>query len=352
MILQLGENQSLKKADEWRRLLAVIPVVLWWAWHDENDEIPLGEPPIPHNAKYNPAHSRNYRSLYSALLKLCAGVRILASRMISMAQARIGQDFLQQYCSALKLLGIHTTINHHLSMHYLKFIKLFGPVYGWWLFAFERFNGMLEKVKHNGHDGGRMELTLMRHWVMTHLIYEYLLALPPDAHEMEKKYIDKIIRNEGRANRGSMMTELATYRAEASLDNVSLPRRLGKFFNVANLLPDGRAYSLLLRYLQVLWPDLNIIDESSVGAGTTFYRSKSCRLLSYVRKDGIRYGSTSNRRTKADSLAFILDSTGKPVPVETIALFSIQLGDHPTHICALVHRMYRDNHIPSFPWDL
>ena len=54
---------------------------------------------------------------------------------------------------------------------------------------------------------------------MTHLIYEYLLALPADAHEMEKKYINRIIHNEGHANRGGMMTDLAIYHAEASDGN-------------------------------------------------------------------------------------------------------------------------------------
>jgi len=75
-------------------------------------------------------------------------------------------------------------------------IKLYGPVYGWWLFAFERFNGMLEKVNHNGHDGGRMELTLMRNWVQTHLIYKFLLEMPPDASPHECKLIDKLIKTE------------------------------------------------------------------------------------------------------------------------------------------------------------
>ena len=145
-----------------------------------------------------------------------------------MSQAHTGQDFISQYCKALKALRIHTTINHHLSTHYHKFIKLFGPIYGWWLFAFERFNGMLEKVKLNGHSGGRMELTLMRYWVMTHLLYEYLLVLPDDEeHQEERMYIDHIIQQEGRDSRGGMMTELAMYRAEASIgNNVTLPRRI------------------------------------------------------------------------------------------------------------------------------
>jgi hypothetical protein len=31
-------------------------------------------------------------------------------------------------------------------MHFVDMLKHFGPVYGWWLFAFERFNGMMEKI--------------------------------------------------------------------------------------------------------------------------------------------------------------------------------------------------------------
>jgi hypothetical protein len=132
-----------------------------------------------------------------------------------MAQAHIGQEFLRQYCLRCLDLGIHLVINHHLAMHYEDMIKLFGPIYGWWLFAFERFNGMLEKVNHNGHDGGRMELTLLRNWVQTHLIYEYLISLPADAHDFERKFLDDLIKDEGR-QRGSMMTQVAILRSEAS----------------------------------------------------------------------------------------------------------------------------------------
>jgi hypothetical protein len=62
--------------------------------------------------------------------------------------------------------------NHHLAMHYSLFFQLFGPVYAWWLFAFERFNGLLEKVKLNGHANGVMELTLMCAWLERHRLYE------------------------------------------------------------------------------------------------------------------------------------------------------------------------------------
>ena len=212
---QLGENQSLKKADEWRRLLTITPILLWWSWKDDDDNIPDSAPPIPPNAKKIPEHVRSCKQLHDVVLLLCAGVHILASRTISMAQARIGQDFLCQYCKRCLTLGIHLVINHHLAMHYAPMIKQFGPIYGWWLFAFERFNGMLEKVNLNGHDGGRMEVTLLRNWVQTHLLYELLLSLPDNAHELEHKILDQIIRDEGR-KRGGMVTQIAIFRGEAS----------------------------------------------------------------------------------------------------------------------------------------
>lgn len=66
----LGENQSLKKADEWRRLLTITPVVLWWSWKDENDLLPEAAPQIPANATHIPDHERSPRALYAAILRL------------------------------------------------------------------------------------------------------------------------------------------------------------------------------------------------------------------------------------------------------------------------------------------
>lgn len=190
-------------------------MLLWWTWKDNTDSIPDSAPPVPPNTRELPDHSRNQRDLYGAILLLCAGVRMLASRSISMAQARTGQAFLCEYSKALLRLHVHLVPNHHMSVHYAKMIKCFGPVYSWWLFAFERFNGMLKRVNTNGKDGGRAELTLMRSWVMTHLIYELLIGLPEDAHPLEKEVIKQVITKAAR-ERGSMMTQIAVYQAEAS----------------------------------------------------------------------------------------------------------------------------------------
>lgn len=148
------------------------------------------------------------------------------------------------------------------------------------------------------------------------------------------------------------MTELAIYRAEATTgNNITLPRRLGKLFNIADALPNGQSYDLLLNHLQQLWPDLNITSDNSMEAGTPFYRSTTCRSLTYVRKDGIRYGSIANRRTKADSLAFICDGPRCRVPVQILILLSVKLEGKSPHVCALIQCMRQDDNIPDFPWD-
>lgn len=217
----MGENQSLKKADEWRRLLTITPILLWYAWRDENDMIPDSAPPVSPNETIKTTHSRNRRRLYSAALLLCVGVRLLATRTISLVQARLGQDFIAQFCRACLALGILLVINHHLSMHFFDMIQRYGPVYAWWLFAFERFNGMFEKVKHNGHDGGKMEVTLMRNWVQTQLIYELLLSLPDSAHDKERAMLERIIDVEGK-QRGAMMAQIAMFRSEVDTGLFSL----------------------------------------------------------------------------------------------------------------------------------
>ncbi|KAG1774897.1 hypothetical protein EV702DRAFT_1237500 [Suillus placidus] len=307
----LGENQSLKKSDEWRRLLTVTPVVLWWSWRDENDEIPDKEPPLPPNT-VQPDFSRNCRSLYQTILLLCTGVCILSSRTISMSQAWIGQSFISHYCLESLQLRIPLTINHHASMHISEMIRKVGPVYAWWLFAFERFNGMLER---------------------THLIYEYLLALPPDTYPFEREQINRIIKVQAQT-RGSMMSQIAVYQSEAAEDNVRLPLRAAKFIDLRSHGLPGVFYTLLLEYCRRLWPQLRLVNDLSHDDGTPFLASKVACMLTYIRKDGIRYGCTMNHRTQSDSLGFISWNSTR-VPIQIIGLFVVGILDVVPHICAV-----------------
>ncbi|KAF9226427.1 hypothetical protein BS17DRAFT_765413 [Gyrodon lividus] len=170
----LGENQTLKKANEWRCILTIMPVLLWWSWRDVRDLVPNEDPPLPPNMQ-PPNSSQNCCAIYDTVLLLCVGVWILASCKISMAQVQVGQMFLSQYCLHCLQLGVHLTINHHASMHISAMRKQFGPVYSWWLFAFEHFNALEHVIKAQASDCG------------------------------------------------AMMTQIAVYQSEAAQDNVRLP---------------------------------------------------------------------------------------------------------------------------------
>jgi hypothetical protein len=337
----------------------VTPVVLWWAWKDQDDEIPDTEPPILPTEIVKTTHSRRRKALYDTIILLCVSVRMLSTKVISMDQAKAGQMYLANYCQRMILLGAPLTINHHIAMHFSSMIKIFGPIYSWWLFAFERFNGMLEKVNHNGHDGGQMELTMLRNWVQTHLIYELLLGLPPDASPHERRLVERIINTEASKERGGMMTQIAIFRGEASADRVSLPKRLPKPTNLHTINLSGPGangtdlYTLLFNHCRQLWPDLRLRRELSLEEGTSFIGSKVARRLPYVRKDGLRYGSTSNTRSKADSFAFI-EYGGTRVPVQIKDIFAVQIQDSgkPLHVCAVVQRLFSDQELPHMPWDL
>lgn len=317
----MGENQSLKKADEWRHLLTIAPVLLWFVWRLQDDSIPDLEPQLSPNKKINMTHSRSQKKLYSAVLLLCAGVRLLATWTITLCQAQMGQEFLAQFCHALLTLGVPLVINHHLSLHFFDMICLFRPIYAWWLFAFECFNGMMEKVKHNSHDGGQMEVMLLQNWVQTQFIYELLLSLLLMlTHKSVQCSTTSLSWKEG--NEALWWHRLQYSRARliqvcpsvVSIfkstffsfyeDKVKLLKRVGQLpVNLIQHDQTGQTYHLLLEYSKLLWPDLNLVTQFSPIDGLSFIPGNVAHEVPYIRKDGIWYGCTSNKCTQVDSLA-------------------------------------------------
>ncbi|KAG2190754.1 hypothetical protein INT47_007247 [Mucor saturninus] len=60
---------------------------------------------------------------------------------------KFGRECEQQYPSTI------LTCNMHLHLHLRDTVRDFGPVYGYWLFGFERYNGLLKNVDTNRRDG-------------------------------------------------------------------------------------------------------------------------------------------------------------------------------------------------------
>ncbi|KAJ3512148.1 hypothetical protein NMY22_g15420 [Coprinellus aureogranulatus] len=353
-----GDNQNLKKADEWQHLLTITPVLLWLAWRTDQDTIPDTEPPVAPNENITTTHCRRPLALYNVILLLCTAIRLLSTKTITMAQAMTGQAYFAQYCLGMLALGVLLSPNHHLAMHLVTMIKLFGLVYAWWLFPFERFNGMLEKVNLNGQSRGRVEQTQLRNWVRNHLLYELLLSLPADVPAEERSMINQIITHE--AGHGSMAVELARFCAEASVDNVSLPRQLSlRHLDLHKIQLEGASPTekplaeLLFIYCHGQWPQLRRQFHMDPDPDCVrFHGAQVARHLRYVWKDGIRYGCRTNSRTHTDMFAFISGDGGSRVPIviEDLFLIKIEGLNQPAHVCMLIRRMVPAPPDLELPW--
>ena len=151
-------NQGHVKADQWQTACEVNLIItlihIWGAGQA---------------SKENKAYLDNFLALVTA-------VRWATMRLTSDGHIRIINNNLQQYLHSLvKLFSPRVlTVNHHLSLHLVECLRLFGPVHGWWAFPFERYNGMLGRsnthnkegepfsficIDHSSRCTGEMELT-------------------------------------------------------------------------------------------------------------------------------------------------------------------------------------------------
>ncbi|KIJ59512.1 hypothetical protein HYDPIDRAFT_100577 [Hydnomerulius pinastri MD-312] len=319
----LGDDHALPKADQWRRLSSIYPFVLWICWRDQNDKIKASAPPVPASAKPQPSFRRDLSSIYKLSLYLSVAERILASKAISVDELDCGQTYLQLYCQGLQALGVHQTINSHLAMHYSVVFRQYGPAYATWLFGFERFNGVLESVNLNGHSGGEMEYSLARDWIEKHRLYELAISLPDGASDKERKLIG-----------GSVFPPLLTEK---------------KKFTDLRALQLPQVYGMLVTFLREQFHDLNVVDDMTADPDATiFFANRSAKVLPFIFKDGVRYGSVMTTSSDADQFASVLVNDTR-LPCKLVYHFQIFLPRKPLLYCSVIQRMVSESPNPSFP---
>ena len=89
---------------------------------------------------------------------------LLCSRIISVSAALHAHSLLVEFCEEFEQLygKKHCTMNLHLHCHLRECLLDFGPVYSFWLFSFERENGILGSYPTNNRS---IEVQLMRKYV-------------------------------------------------------------------------------------------------------------------------------------------------------------------------------------------
>ncbi|KAH8081106.1 hypothetical protein HD553DRAFT_259885, partial [Filobasidium floriforme] len=145
---------SALTADQWKRISQLLPGALFAAWRSEGSNIiPDEDMPIDTTEEEPRPFRRNRAVWYRIAVSLCAGLRILHAHSISIADAEGAVE-----------VSAHLTINWHIAMHYADFVRLYGPLSGFTCFAFERNNGTLSRVNHNGKTGSDLAAILHRAW--------------------------------------------------------------------------------------------------------------------------------------------------------------------------------------------
>ena len=104
--------------------------------------------------------------MWCAFSKACA---LLCRPFIHRSELKKGDELLLQFCKAFeRIIGTElVTPNMHLHGHLRDCIIDMGPLFSFWCFSFERYNGILEKFQKNWHCP---EIQLMEKFVIMQVL--------------------------------------------------------------------------------------------------------------------------------------------------------------------------------------
>lgn len=124
------------KADQWRTVCTVnmvVTLVRLWS---------------------SPSATELEQQLLENFLHLVSAVELASRRTMSESRASAYDQHMHAYVRGLREIFDQDLVpNNHLSLHLYACLVLFGPVYGWWAFPFERYIGILQSTKSNHKPG-------------------------------------------------------------------------------------------------------------------------------------------------------------------------------------------------------
>lgn len=101
--------------------------------------------------------------------------RLLCKHTLEMNDIQLADALLQNFCKKVELLYGRSAVtpNMHMHGHLKEVIEDFGPLHAFWLFSYERFNGILGKYPNNNKS---IEVQIMSKFAQES---DSLLMLPP-----------------------------------------------------------------------------------------------------------------------------------------------------------------------------
>ncbi|KAI0059856.1 hypothetical protein BV25DRAFT_1778317, partial [Artomyces pyxidatus] len=383
------------KADQWRTLIAILFVGVFDAWQIDGEIPDRNAPRHAANTKAYAAHKtrekqlrdrlrehlettvdqpteedykrvdnaticRNYREHYGALLKFTVAVRTLSTQEIAPVSIDRGTDTLCNSFQCWADMGCPMTPYCHFATHMKPQFYCLGPIaYTTAAWAYERNNGHLAKMNHNGHTGGELEATKMRSWWKRIRITDLINAIEalPRPHTYEDadslEMLHNSLKGDMKARRGTLETYLDRVSMDGKSPRIEFPRQSQK----ENLRDIERKaglplYATTLRLLRELWENhADLVPDVVAGQNSTAYHG---RIQSYttVTVSKRRYGVSTRTRGHSSRYGYI----DARIPVQVDYLFTTSQEAPDGTMCtahiALVRRFVRDATLPEMPWAL
>lgn len=219
--------------------------------------------------------------------------RVLSSKSITREQIQLGDALLIQFCRRTEhLFGKESiTPNMHLHCHLSDCINDYGPLHGFWLYAFERYNGILGSMPNNNRS---IEIQLMGRFLWES---EVLSSSFPDAFFDEFSPLFPKHKTAG---------SVADTLSAVSCDSIPLPLAMSPmkceitFPNhcTRHVLTSNQKHNLV-----ELYTDLNSISRSELEVCDVYMKYSS------VLVNGKQLGSHGNR-TMSSSIVMVKWDSG------------------------------------------
>ena len=219
---------------------------------------------------------------YSCWLHFVEACRSLCKPSLSIRDIRHGHEKLMLFCRTFeKLYGSNAvTPNMHLHTHLIECILDYGPIHSFWLFSFERMNGILGSFNTNQRSP---EIQFMRNIVKGHAILNM-----PEPQDLSSLFAESL------AFRKTTASKVKNTEVVIRLQNLSageVKRGIEWIqdadINYIGTMHDGSLTEHLLRFLQDATKCF--IDVSD------FQISGNCQKYFSMEMCGERYGSSSSR---------------------------------------------------------
>ena len=192
--------------------------------------------------------------------------RLLTVPTLSCADLTKADMLLLKFCRQFEVLygKDYVRINMHLHCHLKECVEDYGPVYSFWCFAFERFNGVLGSTVTNNRS---IEIQLMRKFLSEQFVSN--VALPEDFSEHFSTFFNKYrdsLSVESMPVGSSMLLSIATSTNLGSINwseisSITLPSA----YKLMHLDADDR--QLLAETYQAMYPEkhieVNMVSEVS-----------------------------------------------------------------------------------------